>query len=55
MALTSMVIPPLAIGHYLRGWLRHRAAQPRATRRCAEGQIALPEAHEAAGPAEDRA
>jgi len=28
MAVTSVAIPPLAVGHYLRGWLRHRDAQP---------------------------
>jgi hypothetical protein len=28
MAVTSVIIPPLAVGHYLRGWLRHRGARP---------------------------
>lgn len=28
MAVTSVVIPPAAVGHYLRGWLRHRGARP---------------------------
>jgi GT2 family glycosyltransferase len=28
MALTSVVIPPLAVGHYLHGWLRHHGARP---------------------------
>jgi len=28
MAVTSVAIPPLAVGHYLRGWLRHRGARP---------------------------
>jgi GT2 family glycosyltransferase len=28
MALSSVVIPPLAVGHYLHGWLRHYDARP---------------------------
>jgi hypothetical protein len=28
LLLTSVLIPPLAIGHWLRGWVRHRAATP---------------------------
>ena len=28
MAVTSVAIPPLAVGHYLYGWLRHRGARP---------------------------
>jgi glycosyltransferase involved in cell wall biosynthesis len=28
LVVTSVLIPPLAIGHWLRGWLRHRGASP---------------------------
>jgi hypothetical protein len=28
MALTSAVIPPVAVGHWVRGWLRWRGARP---------------------------
>ena len=28
MLLTSTIIPPLALGHWLRGWLRYRGARP---------------------------
>jgi glycosyltransferase involved in cell wall biosynthesis len=28
MLVTSAVIPPLAVGHWVRGWLRHRRALP---------------------------
>lgn len=28
MAVTSVVIPPLAVAHYARGWLRYRGAEP---------------------------
>ncbi|GIH12864.1 glycosyltransferase family 2 protein [Rugosimonospora africana] len=28
LALTSVLIPPLAVGHWLRGWLRFRGAPP---------------------------
>jgi hypothetical protein len=28
MVVTSVLIPPLAVAHWLRGWLRHARAQP---------------------------
>jgi glycosyltransferase involved in cell wall biosynthesis len=28
MVATSVLIPPLAVGHWVRGWLRHRSAVP---------------------------
>jgi hypothetical protein len=28
LIVTSVLIPPLAVGHWLRGWIRHRTAGP---------------------------
>jgi glycosyltransferase involved in cell wall biosynthesis len=39
MAVTSVAIPPLAVGHYLRGWLRHRGARPVPAVRASTGMV----------------
>jgi hypothetical protein len=28
LLVTSVLIPPLAVGHWLAGWYRHRGARP---------------------------
>lgn len=39
MAVTSLAIPPLAVGHYLRGWVRYRGAQPMPTAAATTGMV----------------
>jgi hypothetical protein len=33
LLVTSVLIPPLAVAHWLRGWLRHRGARRRPSTR----------------------
>jgi hypothetical protein len=42
MAVTSVAIPPLAVGHYLRGWLRYRSARPLPAPPAPAGTVAPP-------------